>query len=203
MARRKRTWLVITPILIILGVILVLGLIAGYNSNAQIAKQHEEAQAKAALQQELAAQQKEQEERDAAKYDRIMTALKISSYVCPDSASKAVTLKIIPGEIPSGIFTKEYLPNDHTTDDPAEVRYIIRCTANKKVYGEYVSGGIAYQYSYDVQIVDLLSSQIIAEKSFLGSTPPFSVPANSGDHCGNPPRSETIQAWIASVLSPA
>ena len=199
MARRKRTWREIIPTLIILGVILVLGIIAASSSNAREAQKQEEA----ARQQELAAQQKEQAEQEAAEYNNIMTALKLSSHTCSDSASKAVTLKIIPDEAPGGTFTKEYVPNGLIAEIPDEVRYIIRCTANKVKFGEYLGGGIAYQYSYDVQIVDLSNGETIAENSFLGMEPPSSVQAGSGDHCGAPPSSATIQDWVASVLPSA
>ncbi len=197
MARRTRSWSEIIPTLIILLVFLLVGIFAGIRNAHQENQQREEA----ARQESLAAQQQELEEQAAAAYNDAMVVLSAEGYRCNALANKAVALMLNSEDDEQAVYAKEYIPEAYIAETPAEVRYIVRFVYKTILFGEYLGGGNAYQRSYNVQILDLTTGDTIAEESFLGSTPPQSVKAGSGDHYGKYPNRNTISDWITSIIS--
>ena len=195
--RRTRSWSQIIPTLIILGIFLMAGIFAGVRNARQEAQKQEEA----AIQASEAAHQQELAEQAAAAYNDAMAALSAKGYKCKSSANKAVALMLKSEDDGQAVYSKNYIPGAYIAETPEEVRYVVRFVHEAILFGEYLGGGNAYQHSYHVQIVDLATGDTIAEESFLGSEPPQSVTAGSGDHTGDLPDYNTIADWITSAIS--
>lgn len=185
MARRTRSWSQIIPALIVLACFGLVGILAATRDNRE---------------KEVAAMQQQQEKEAAAAYHNSMKSLDVENYICDPAASKAVTLEFVNANATTGTFSKEYVPDGYTTERPEEVRYLIHTVHDSVKVGTYTIAD-AYQRKCTVQIIDLLTGDVLGEEDFLGSNPPYSIKGGAGDQFGDYPSAKVVSEWVASVLS--
>lgn len=140
-----------------------------------------------------------QESEDIA-YTKVMAPALDALQPSQVTGNKAVAYVQAKKAEEDGTYTKTYIPEEWTTDDPAEVRYVVMVESGSSVVGTYSgNGGIALQRWSKVEIKDLKTGEIIDSNTFKGGNPPQSV-KSGGNHYGSYPSSSKISEWVGQVL---
>jgi len=142
----------------------------------------------------------QEEEAAQEAFNDAMSVLLESGYTCSHTADKAVTLFVeTNGDVTTENFTTEYIPEDLQTEQPEEVRWLVRCESNLVSVGLYAFYGSANQRRLDVEIIDLSTGRSLSEAHFLGPKPPESV-SSIAEATGDYPDPADITEWITSVI---
>lgn len=125
--------------------------------------------------------------------------------VVPDNINgDKAALIVIPDSAYETHVSLEGCPEELRTNDPSQVRYIIRIYKNKEIVGQYMSGysitDMAYQWRYVVEVEDLKLNGCLDAKEFLGAEPSNTI--STGDSpVGAEPDAGEINAWIIETIS--
>ena len=126
----------------------------------------------------------------------------IESYIADGTqvdGEKAVSL-IVDGD---SLYSDDYVPEEYRTDDPEEVRYLIRCVRGSTVVGYYSGGGVGTRPWVEVTIEDLKTGKSLGQKTFNGGEPPKSISVEPGEtksRSGTQPSYKEISTWILDML---
>lgn len=174
----------------ILAFILVLGLCA---SLCACGATSEEAQAASQAAEEAAASE--------AAFQEAMGALMASADPETITGDKAVAIVFEGRKDRVGVYSTEYVPEALRTEDPAAVRYLIRCIREKIGIGIYDNGKAALQWEYTVEVVDLKLDQLLNSNAFLGSEPPKVLQEGKNSPIGTEPDMVRIHGWIEEQIA--
>lgn len=127
------------------------------------------------------------------------------------TGDKAVCMEYEANHEDEAVYTKAHVPVGYLTEDPAEVRYIIRYAMGRNVVGKYSTteskfgiGGNAYEQWALVSVEDLMTGEILDESYFVGGPPPEEIEVEFGQFAstasGDPPDEKEITLWVVSVL---
>lgn len=177
---------------------------AAKNDTAQLERREN-----AYAQTESAAQQTTTEEEF---HDRFQSGLE--AYFSDGSlvtGDQAVCLEYEDGHEDEAVFTKDHVPEAYLTEEPDEVRYVIRYVKGKTVVGTYSVnesmapfGGDAYRLWALVSIEDLKTGETLDQMHFTGSEPPDSIEVEygrfGGSASGDPPDEKEIELWVIGVI---
>ncbi len=107
--------------------------------------------------------------------------------------------KIVLYNVKEDMYSDEFIPKEYRAKEAEDVRFVVKLTARTTIYGRYSKGGNAYQYVYDVELLDRQVGEIVLTESFVGGTPP-QVIKNSRNGYGSKP-DDKLEAWIRNKYS--
>lgn len=153
----------------------------------------EEAQAAARAEEEAAAAE--------AAFQEAMGVLRAS--VDPEAVTgdKAVAIVFEGRKDRVGAYSTAYVPEALRTEDPAAVRYLIRCIREKTDFGIYDNGKAALRWEYTVEVVDLKQDQLLNSNVFLGAEPPKVLQEGKNSNIGTAPAMDPILSWIEEQIA--
>ena len=98
----------------------------------------------------------------------------------------------------------EVTPESLRTENPSEVRYLIRRTEYAEIVGQYETStsitGMAYQWRYVIVVEDLLNNGTLDAAEFWGGEPP-EVKTSEESAYGTRPDEAEINAWIIQTIN--
>ena len=174
----------------ILAFILVLGLCA---SLCACGAASEEAQAAAQAAEEAAASE--------AAFQEAMAALMASADPETITGDKAVAIVFEGRKDRVGVYSTDCVPEALRTEDPTEVRYLIRCIREREDVGMYTNGMAALRWEYTVEVVDLKQDLVLNCDVFLGGEPPRVLEEGKGSQIGTEPDMAQILGWIEEQIA--
>jgi len=116
------------------------------------------------------------------------------------SGNKAVGLLRMNTDGDMDVYQTEYIPETYLAQDPAEVRYVVKCGLQILNVGFYGGGGNAYQYVVTVEVVDLTTGKAVDSAEFEGGQPAQQSEIGV-DQYGSMPAESTITNWLSQVLA--
>ena len=153
----------------------------------------EEAQAAARAEEEAAAAE--------AAFQEAMGVLRTSVDPEAITGDKAVAIVFEGRKDRVGAYSTAYVPEALRTEDPAAVRYLIRCIRERTDFGIYDNGKAALQWEYTVEVVDLKQDQLLNSNVFLGAEPPKVLQEGKNSNIGTEPAMAPILSWIEEQIS--
>ncbi len=103
-----------------------------------------------------------------------------------NTLSCAIDLNLLPGEITAAI--------------PEEVRYIVHYKYIARRNLNYIGLLSVYSCSITVEIVDVLTDEIVAEKTFMGPPLPKSISSSKSKYYGDYPDEAEVKEWILNNI---
>lgn len=129
---------------------------------------------------------------------------KLESRVDPASVTgnKAIAVVYEDTLKNKAVFNSEYVPESYRTEDPSQVRYIIRIVKDKDMVGTYTNGGgFAWKYHFYLTLIDLKEEAMLHSEDMFGGDPPATVTSKDGfSHTGSEPSLERITAWAQEKI---
>jgi len=135
----------------------------------------------------------------AAKYNDDMAAAIGSDDRAPLTAGKAVTYWEDKDKV--GTYNTKLLADEWIAKAPDEAKFIVRRTENARVVGMYIGtiGGNAYQRYVRIEILNSVTDDVLADKSFSGGDPPETITLGVSPYGSYPDEAE-IEQWILTML---
>ena len=97
----------------------------------------------------------------------------------------------------------DLLPGEETPTAPEEIRYLVNYKYTARRASNYIGALRVYYTSIQVEVVDLLTGDVIAEETFEGEDLPDEVSAKGFEYYAPYPDDALVQQWAVDVLKQA
>ena len=120
--------------------------------------------------------------------------------VSPDNAGT----KYVAHVVEENEFTVKYIPEAYQAETAADVRAVLRITADVQKVGEYSDGGGAYKRFVLIEVVDLRTGEAVLSDTVYGDDPPSRVQTTQGVQSsgyGGVPQQQFISQACARLIA--
>ena len=94
----------------------------------------------------------------------------------------------------------DLLPGEEAPTAPEEIRYLVNYKYTARRASNYIGALRVYYTSIQVEVVDLLTGDVIAEETFEGEDLPDEVSAKGFEYYAPYPDDALVQQWVVDVL---